>query len=94
MSKFVDIETRSGEPIQAGGRTLTPFSQVLQIRIPGLSGGLIWNRPVSVLAVSDDGQEQVIPVPDLTRQVQWGLLGSSLAGSLLLWFIFRRIRRS
>lgn len=94
MPKVINLETQGGQPISAGNFTLTPFAQSLRIRIPGLRGGLVWNRPISILVTGADGQEQVIPVPDVTRQVQWGLLGGGLAGSLLLWLIFQRNRKT
>jgi hypothetical protein len=90
MSNLVEIEVRGGEPIIHGGHTLTPFSRSVRVKIPGLPGGLIWNRPVSVLAHSADGQEEIIPIHDVTRQIQWSLLGAGLAFGILSWLISRR----
>lgn len=90
MSNLVEIEVRGGEPLIHGGNTLTPFSRSVRVQIPGLSGGLIWNRPVSVLAQTVDGQEEIIPIHDVTRQVQWSLLGACLAFGVLAWLISRR----
>jgi hypothetical protein len=89
MPPFVTIETKSSQPVQAPGRRLTLFSQAVKIQFPGVTGGLIWNRPASVLVVSDDGQEQIIPVPDITRQIQWGLAGLC-AAALILTALRRR----
>jgi hypothetical protein len=93
---FINVETRGSEPFSAGGNTLTLFSQSLTIRLPFsfLHGGLIWNRPVSVLAVAPDGQEQIIPIKDPTRQAQWSLLFASLGSMLLMFAISRKLRRS
>ncbi len=88
MSRLITIETRSGQPIRAGHNTIIPFSWALQLHIPGLKGGLIWNRPTSVLIQSADGREQVLPITDVTRLVEWSLFFSSLASILLLGFIF------
>jgi hypothetical protein len=92
MPNFIVIETKAGQPIQDGKTTITPYSQSLRIQIPGVNGGLIWNRPVSILAASEDGQEEIIPVPDVTRQVLWAIIGAGL-GSALILFIISRIRR-
>jgi hypothetical protein len=75
MQKWLAQENYSGQPVSYRGTTIIPFSRVLRIQIPGISGGLIWNRPVSVLTVDADGQERLFPVRDITRQVVWGLLG-------------------
>jgi hypothetical protein len=92
MPDFVNWETQSGTPITYRGGKLIPFSQALRIHIPGLSGGLIWNRPVSVLAVDTKGQEQILPVQDVTRQVVWSLWGITLLMMLLGLFIRKRSR--
>ena len=84
------IENLPGKPIQAGPNTITPFTQVFKITPPGLTGGLIWNRPVSVLVQGQDGSEQVLPVEDITRKAQLTLLGIGLVGGILLWLITRR----
>jgi hypothetical protein len=89
-SSLLNVETHAGQPIQAGGTTITPFSTSLRIGIPGLNGGLIWNRPTSILIESADGQEQVQPVPDITRQVEWLLLGATLLMALLIWIFNRK----
>jgi hypothetical protein len=94
MARFLSIETRGGEPISAAGYQITPFAQWVRIQIPGLYGGLIWNRPVSVLAVSPDGQEQVIPVRDATRLAQVGLLGGSVLAAMFFWLFFGKRRKS
>lgn len=79
------IESRAGAPIQAGERRITPFVQVVSLKIPGLKGGLVWNRPQAVLVQEYDGTETVLPVPDITRQVQIFLLAAGLFAGLLFW---------
>jgi hypothetical protein len=86
MSPLVAIETRAGEPIQAGNRTLIPFARSLRFQLPGRPGGLIWTCPASLLVKDSDGQEQVLPIPDITRRIQLGLLGLCL-GMLLMWIL-------
>ncbi len=87
---FLQVETKTGEPILAGEFTLIPFARSLRIHPPGLPGGLIWNRPLAVAVQAGDGLERRLPVRDVTRQAQLALLGAGLAGSLLIWLAFRR----
>lgn len=93
MDNFIQVETRAGEPFLAGEHTITPFSQVVKVQIPGLPGGFIWNRPVSILARSAAGDEQVIPVPDITRQMLWALWGASLLSVLFMVLFIRNNRK-
>jgi hypothetical protein len=87
---FLAIETLPGKSIQTGSNKITPFSQVVKLMLPGSRGGLIWNRPVSVLVQGDDGSEYVLPVVDATRMAQLTLLGFGLAVGILFWWIKRR----
>lgn len=90
----ITFEIQAGKPIRAGKVRLIPFSKVLKIRLPGFPGGLVWNRPASLLTVSADGQEQVIPVLDLTRNVQLFILAGGFLGGLMIWFIMRMLNLS
>jgi hypothetical protein len=76
------------EPVTVGGFTVTPRSRALVVRLP--NGGFVWNRPTAVL-VEHDGQARRIPIVDVTRIVQAGLLGLAAltAGASL-----RRSRRT
>jgi hypothetical protein len=87
---FLTIDNLPGVSIQAGTNRITPFSQAVKLMLPGSRGGLIWNRPVSVLVQGDNGSEQVLPVVDVTRMAQLALLGIGLAGGILFWLIKRR----
>jgi hypothetical protein len=93
MAPILSYETQAGQPIRHGNVTLVPFARTLRFRLPwhfpGVNWGfgLAWSRPVSVLAVTDDGQEQVIPVRDVTRQVQLGLVGACLGMAILIGVI-------
>jgi hypothetical protein len=69
------------------GRTITPQSQLLQIRLP--FGGFVWHRPVGVLVDEGDGRPtQTIPIPDITRRALWILL--ILAILVYLFVLMRR----
>ena len=85
MPGIISVEHHSGRPIRTGGVTLVPFSQALCIHLPGWTGGFVWNRPESVLVIQADGQEQVLPIQDVTRQIVWSVLGATAVVAYLLW---------
>lgn len=87
---YIQSETRAGEPVQVGGARIIPFARSLRLQIPGRTAGLVWNRPVSVLVQYADGSEKILPIYDLTRLAQLGLLTAGLLAPLLIW----RARRS
>ena len=89
-SDWVSMETSAGKSIQAGKATITPFATSLRISPPKLPFGMIWNRPASILIQSADGQEEVQQIPDITRQVLWGLLGMTLVMAALMWIFNRK----
>lgn len=88
-NKFISLETYAGEQIIVGDKQFLPFSQAFTIRFPSSNGGIIWNRPLSVLETSPDGDEQVIRIYDVTRIAQILLLSIGVLGSLLIWLLFR-----
>lgn len=62
----------SAESVTVHDVTVTPQSRALMVRLS--KGGLVWNRPTAVL-VEQDGQAHRIPIVDITRILQVGLLG-------------------
>ncbi len=88
--KLFEFETSLGEPVRYDGGRLIPFSRSLVIRSPGVPGILIWNRPSAVLVKMDDGQEQVIPIVDVTRRWQIALFAGALIGALLFGLGMRK----
>jgi hypothetical protein len=84
-----DIQTLTGRPVKVGDVQVYVRSQVLQARLPSGNGGLIWNRPLSVMIRTPNSQEQILSVPDLTRTAVLTLLVLSLVSTFLL-MRFRR----
>lgn len=85
MQPRLQVETCPGKTLQVGKTRLIPFAQSYRLIIPGFPGGLVWNRPVSVLTVYPDGSEVVTPIPDVTRRIQimiwtFGLIGVFVFG--------------
>jgi hypothetical protein len=66
----------SARPVTVGEVTVTPRAQALLVRLPW--GGFVWNRPTAAM-VEQAGQVRRIPVVDVTRILQLGLLGLGVA---------------
>ena len=92
MASFITVESRAGGPVKFHGNTLVPINQVWHLKLPWAHGGLIWNRPVSVVVTDSSQQETVLPVQDVTRQAVWFLFGLSVASLLLAFVVGRRSR--
>jgi len=83
------IETFTSQPVKVKDTQLRLRSQVIQLRLPIVSCGLIWNRPVAVLVRTPDSQDQILPIPDVTRAAVLVLIALCFASTLLL-MLFRR----
>jgi hypothetical protein len=90
LENFIHVENMAGRSIQAGENQIMPVSQAVRLHLPGLPGGLVWNRPVSVVVTTPDGQEQVLPIRDLTRIVQLLIFGAAIVGSFMFYRASRR----
>jgi hypothetical protein len=71
----------SAEPVTVGDLTVTPRARVLAVRLPW--GGFVWNRPAAVM-VERAGTVRRVPVVDVTRILQLGLLGLGLAAAVAI----------
>ena len=98
MSRFremVQWQTISGKPVTAGDLTVTPQSWALIVHGP--YGGWVWNRPVAVQvehANQPGAGATRIPIVDVTRLAQFGLLGLSLIFSIITLFLLIQQRRA
>jgi len=72
VMKVFEAREASAEPVTVHDVTVTPRSRALVVRLP--KGGLVWNRPTAVL-LEQNGQARRIPIVDITRILQVGLLG-------------------
>lgn len=89
MQSRLQVETKPGKPITIGKTRIVPYSKTLRVTFPQNNGGLIWNRPVSVLVTDAEGEETVIPVPDITRRTQIAIIASGFLTVLLVWLMTR-----
>jgi len=83
-NSLLHIKTLTSQPLTVKDAQLRLRSQVVQLRLPMVQGGLIWNRPVAVLVRTPDGQEQTLHVRDVTRSVVLALVLLCFASTLLL----------
>ena len=86
-SDFIRVETSAGEPVTRDGVTVVPEAQSILVRWP--HGGLVYSRPAAVQVTRGDETER-IPVVDITRLVQIGLL--IWAGLFILFGLLIRRR--
>jgi hypothetical protein len=93
MAPLLTTESRAGQPIEFHGNTLVPINKVWQLKLPWLHGGLIWNRPASVVVRDSNDLETVVPIQDVTRQALWLLFGLSFASGLLTFLVNLRRRK-
>jgi hypothetical protein len=90
---LINNETKAGKPITFEGTTIVPFANSIHVRMPFIQGGLIWNRPVAVAIQTARGEEYVLPIQDVTRQILFALMGASLISSILIYIFARKTTR-
>ena len=90
LKEMLKWQRLSGDKVSVGDVTVTPQSQALTVRWP--NGGFVWNRPVSVLVQRGEETER-IPIVDVTRMAQLGLLGLGIVFSVVALMVSVRGRR-
>jgi hypothetical protein len=90
LKDLIQWQKISGQAVVINGFTLTPQSQALIVRLP--FAAFVWNLPTALL-VERNGQVEHLAIVDVTRTLQLGLVGLSIAltiGSLILFVLKRR----
>lgn len=90
FSDLVQIQTRSGSVVTAGGIAITPISQQLVVRLPGAR--IEWHRPAAIL-VARAGQVQRIPIVNVTRLIRFGLWSVCFSLLVVQWIVTVRNER-
>lgn len=84
---LVELENRVGGPIKAGPYKIIPIEQSLQVQPPGMRCFSFWRKPSSVIVQHPDGRDEIIEVPDITRQAQISLIGITAILTLVILII-------
>jgi hypothetical protein len=87
---IIESHTHYGRPVKLEGFNIIPISKSHQVRLGVFSTRLRWERPVGVLVHNETGEEQLLPIEDVTRKAQIAMILMAAAGWL---FTRRRIRR-
>lgn len=87
-ASWLEIETLSSGPMRVGQVTIIPFTRVVRVRVPLISGGLTWIYPVYVM-VERNGRFELMAVRDVTRRVLYGLWAFTVTLGLWLWWAGR-----
>lgn len=90
---IISNETKAGKPITFGGTTIVPFAHSIQVKLPFVPGGVVWNRPVAVAVQTTQGQEYILPIQDVTRQILLSLIGASIISAILIFFLSQKSSR-
>ena len=91
MQPRIEVATSPGKVVQIGKTRLIPYAQSYRLTISGFPGGLVWNRPVSILTVHPDGSEEVTPVLDITRRSVIGIWAIGILGVFVFWLSTRKL---
>ncbi len=87
MRRFNDLvqwHKASGQSVVVHDLTLTPQSQVLIVRFPW--GACVWHRPTAI-QVERNGRVEQLPIVDLTRLIQLGLVGLGVVIITIVSFV-------
>ena len=87
---LIQLENRVGKPIKAGPYKIVPIQGSLQLQPPGMRGFFFWRKPSSVVVQYPDGSDEILEIPDITRQAQISLVSFALIFSLVVWLIGRK----
>jgi hypothetical protein len=83
VKRLIQIESNSSAPIFVGDQEIILQSRALSIKLPGV-GGIVWNRPVAVIARARDGRAHKLSVRDVTRLAQLLIIAFGIAGAVMI----------
>ena len=89
MDTWIDAKTQAGQPIKVGNLEIVPLVRKLRMQPPDFRAILLWGTPKAVIVQDSDGNQEVLPIQDVTRKVQLLLMGFGFLGSLLIWLSLR-----
>jgi hypothetical protein len=86
----LEQEILTGESSQVGDYEITPMTSVLKLQLPWHNAGVIWNRPRAVRVKMLNGDEELLPVRDVTRITIWSMILGGLLGALIIGLMYHR----
>lgn len=90
MSKRLSIVTKRSYPFEVGDTTVKLLSRSLRFQPASYRWALIWQRPKAIVVRQQDGEQQILPIHDITRRTQVIILAMGLLVSLLIWLGLRK----
>ena len=90
LRQYTNTQVHMGQTMKVGEGEITPYSRSTTVLFPGVSGGLVWNRPGGVIVKQSDGSEIELRIRDATRIAQITLLAIGLVGGLTAWLFLGR----
>lgn len=81
---LIHTENRAGKPVQVADYNIIPVERTHRLQPPGMWGVLLWRRPSTLIIQHPDGSDEVIEIPDATRQAQIFLLALGLVTSIII----------
>ena len=88
MNKIIYIKTLTRPSLTIENTRITPQSKLFTVERPSFQ--IIWHRPTGVL-IEEENRTKVVPIWDVTRLLQVGLLTLSLIFQLVRMIKQRRI---
>ena len=81
----IQIENRVGPEVKTPAGSLVTLSKAVIIGNPKNDGGFVWNWPQAVMLTTPSGEEQLVPIYDITRRIQLAWIALGLIGAILVW---------
>lgn len=90
LSRILSSEIEVGEAVTVGEGFVLPLVRTTRVRVPYLPLSGVWQQPVGVVVVDEQGEQGFIPVYDEVRRTQLNIFAWSALGFLVLWKLIRR----
>jgi hypothetical protein len=90
LSQFLESDIEVGDAVAVGEGFVVPLVRTTRVRIPYLPLSGVWQKPIGVVVVDEEGDQRFIPIHDEVRRTQLNILTWSTLGILVLWRLIRR----
>jgi hypothetical protein len=90
LSRVLSSEIEVGEAVGVGDGFVVPLVRTTRVRVPYLPLSGVWQQPIGVVVVDEEGEQGFIPIYDEARRTQLNVFAWSALGFLVLWKLIRR----